>query len=79
MTDRRCADCIHLAPWPERVERINKSFNRVPYWYPTCACMACASHVFAVSPNDSPDNAASVAFRCGSFERGNRNEHYKEL
>ena len=24
MTDRRCADCIHMAPWPERVEQLGR-------------------------------------------------------
>lgn len=79
MTARRCADCIHCAPWPERVERIRKSFNRTPYWYPTCACMSSSSFIVAVSPEDSPDNSASVAFRCERFERGNRESYIKEV
>ena len=71
MTDDRCADCIHLAPWPERVEFIREYVKAVPEGYPLCACMQCPTKVMAVAPDDGGD--------CRHFERGNRKKHYKEV
>lgn len=71
MTNRRCADCIHLAPWPERVELIRNSFKAVPEGYPLHACMRCPTKALAVASDDGGD--------CTYFERGDRDEHYKEV
>ena len=71
MTDRRCADCIHLAPWPERVELLSGLPGGLPYHYPTHACMASRTCVMAVHPLDAP--------ACPDFERGDRDEYVKEV
>ena len=68
---KRCADCIHLAPWPERVELIRNYFKAVPEGFPFHACMRCPTKALAVAPDDGGD--------CRHFERGNRNERYKEV
>lgn len=34
-----CRDCIHFTPWPERVERLVRIVESVPF-YPLYACMA---------------------------------------
>ena len=70
MTDRRCADCIHMAPWPERVEQLGRMTEAAPF-YPLHACMVHPTKVLAVSPSDGT--------ACTYFERGDRNEHYKEV
>lgn len=77
MTDRRCADCIHMAPWPERAEQLGRMTEAAPF-YPLHACMAYGCRVIAVSPSFSPDGRGSIAFGCQSFERGSRKERYKE-
>lgn len=71
MTSRHCADCIHLAPWPERVRFIRDHVKAVPEGYPLHACMRCPTKALAVAPDDGGD--------CRHFERGNRNERYKEV
>ena len=71
MTDRRCADCIHLATWPERVKLVRNYFKAVPEDFPLWACMRCPTKALAVAPDDGAE--------CAYFERGDRNEHYKEL
>lgn len=68
---RRCADCIHLAPWPERVELIRNYFKAVPEGYPLWACMRCPTKALAVAPDDGTE--------CTYFERGDRGEYYKEV
>lgn len=78
MTDRRCADCIHMAPWPERVEQLGR-FTSTEQFLPLYACMADGCKVMAVAPAFSPDDEGCFVYGCGSFERGNRNEHYKEV
>ena len=78
MTDDRCADCIHLAPWPERVEQYGYEAVHDPF-FPLHACMADGCKVMAVSPSFSPDDAGCVAAGCPYFERGNRKERYKEV
>lgn len=78
MADRRCADCIHMAPWPERVEQLGRMTEAAPF-YPLNACMADGCKVTAVAPAFSPDNEGCIAYGCPSFERGDRSEHYKEV
>lgn len=78
MTDRRCADCIHFAPWPERAERYGHGAEYAPF-FPLHACMADGCSVIAVSPSFSPDGRGSIAFGCQSFERGSRKERYREV
>ena len=75
MTDRRCADCIHLAQWPERVEQYGYEAVHDPS-FPLHACMACGCSVVAVSPSYLADYNGYV---CPYFERGNRKNHYKEV
>ena len=70
MTSKRCADCIHLAPWPERVELIRNYFKAVPEDFPLWACMRCPTKALAVAPDDGTE--------CTYFERGNRDEYVKE-
>lgn len=72
-----CRDCIHFAPWPERVERVRELWGVVPMGYPTHACMASMTKVLAVSPSDSPVNPSCAAAGCPSFERGDRKKRYK--
>lgn len=82
MTDSyrdHCADCIHFAPWPERLERVREVWGIVPMGYPTGACMACGTNALAVSPDDCPAKTTSVAAGCTRFERGKRSKHYKEV
>lgn len=79
MTKRFCADCIHLAPWPERAERAVEVFGCVPMGHPVHACMADPDRVLAVSPEDAPACCVSAASECARFERGNRSRHYKEV
>lgn len=78
MTDMFCADCIHLAQWPERVEQYGYEAVHDPF-FPLHACMACGSGVVAVSPSYSPDDRGCIAYGCPNFERGNRKNHYKEV
>lgn len=78
MTDRRCADCIHFAPWPERVERLGRIVESVPF-YPLYACMANGCKVLAVAPAFSPDDEGCIVYGCPSFERGSRKERYREV
>lgn len=78
MTDRRCADCIHLAPWPERVRQYGWMTEAFPS-FPLHACMAGGCSAKAVSPSFSLEDRGCIAFGCPYFERGNRNEHYKEV
>lgn len=70
MTSRRCADCIHLAPWPERVRFIRDYVKAVPEGYPLHACMRCPTKALAVAPDDGGE--------CTYFERSNRDEYVKE-
>ena len=70
MTSKRCADCIHLAPWPERVELTRNYFKAVPEDFPLWACMRCPTKALAVAPDDGT--------ACTYFERGNRDEYVKE-
>lgn len=77
MTDNRCADCIHFAPWPERMER-NGYFTQYIPCFPLYACMASSCKVVAVAPDYSPDDAGCIAHGCESFERGDRDEYVKE-
>lgn len=78
MADRCCADCIHLAPWPERVEQYGYEAVYDPF-FPLNACMADGCKVMAVSPAFSPDDAGCVVFCCPYFERGDRDEYVKEV
>ena len=78
MTDKRCADCIHFAPWPERMEH-NRDLTRLIPRFPLYACMAAPTKVMAVAPDYSPDDAGCFAFGCESFERGDRKERYREV
>lgn len=68
---KRCADCIHLAPWPERVELLSGLPGGLPYHYPTHACMASRTCAMAVHPLDAP--------ACPDFERGKRSDYIKEV
>ena len=77
MTDRRCADCIHFAPWPERAERSVEMLRLIPV-FPLDACMASPTKAVAVAPDYSPDDAGCFIFGCKSFERGKRNKYIKE-
>ena len=70
MTSNRCADCIHLAPWPERVEFAEKHLKEAPAGFPLWACMRCPTKALAVAPDDGTE--------CTYFERGNRDEYVKE-
>lgn len=70
MTDRRCADCIHLAPWPERMKFARELMETMPDDYPLWACMRHMANVRAVSPYDGT--------ACTYFKRGNRDEYVKE-
>ena len=70
MTNRHCADCTHMAPWPERVEQLGRMAEAAPF-YPLHACMVHPTKVLAVSPSDGT--------ACTYFERGDRKEHYKEV
>lgn len=72
MSEKRrfCADCIHFAPWPERVWKYGRMAEAAPFC-PLYACMVHPTKVLAVSPSDGA--------YCTHFERGNRNEHYKEV
>lgn len=71
MTSKRCADCIHMAPWPERVRFIRNYVKAVPEGYPLHACMRSPTKALAVAPDDGGD--------CRHFESGDRSEHYKEV
>lgn len=71
MTDNRCTDCVHCAPWPERVELLRGLPGGLPYHYPTHACMASRTCVMAVHPLDAP--------ACPDFERGKRIDYIKEF
>lgn len=77
-TERFCRDCVHMAPWPERVERFGRMTALSPY-YPLHACMADGCKVMAVAPAFSPDDEGCIAYGCPSFERGSRKERYKEV
>ena len=70
MTSKCCADCIHLAPWPERVEFAEKHLKEAPAGYPLWACMQSPTKAMAVAPDDGA--------YCMYFERGNRDEYVKE-
>lgn len=70
MADRRCADCIHFAPWPERVELTRNYFKAVLDGYPLYACMHCPTKALAVAPDDGGD--------CRYFESGDRDRYIKE-
>ena len=78
MTVRRCADCIHLAPWPERVEQLGR-FTEIAPFYPLHACMADGCKAMAVAPAFSPDDEGCIVYGCPSFERGSREDYYKEV
>lgn len=71
MTSKRCADCIHLAPWPERMELIRNYFKAVPEGYPLWACMRCPTKALAVASDDGT--------ACTYFERGDRDSYIKEV
>lgn len=75
MTSNRCADCIHFAPWPERVmfirDYVKAVPEAVPEGYPLHACMRCPTKALAVAPDDGTE--------CTHFERGDRDEYYKEV
>lgn len=71
MTSKRCADCIHLAPWPERVEFAEKHFKEAPAGYPLWACMQSPTKALAVAPGDGTS--------CTYFERGDRDSYVKEV
>ena len=77
-TERFCRDCIHMAPWPERVERFGRMTALSPY-YPLHACMADGCKVMAVAPAFSPDDKGCIVHGCPSFERGSREDYYKEV
>ena len=78
MAKRFCADCVHMAPWPERVEQMGRMTALSPY-YPLHACMADGCKAMAVAPAFSPDDEGCIAYGCPCFERGDRKERYKEV
>ena len=57
MNDRRCADCIHLAPWPERMKFARELMETMPEDYPLWACMRHMANVRSVSPYDGTVHA----------------------
>ncbi|MFR3450422.1 MAG: hypothetical protein ACLTSX_00950 [Collinsella sp.] len=54
----------------ERVRKYGRMAEAAPF-YPLYACMVHPTKVLAVSHSDGA--------YCTHFERGNRNEHYKEV
>ena len=61
MTSKRCADCIHLAPWPERMKFARELMETMPEDYPLWACMRHMANVRAVSPYDGTAARTSSA------------------
>ena len=73
-----CVECIHFAPWPERMER-SRDLTRLIPRFPLCACMASPTKAMTVAPDYSPDDAGCIAYGCESFERGDRDRYIKEV
>lgn len=70
MTSKCCADCIHMAPWPERLRQYGRMAEAAPF-YPLYACMVHPTKVLAVSPSDGA--------YCTYFERGSRSKWVREI